>query len=154
MRKPSTASPRNSRRSLELSCSRPGASERSCTKLPCRSASTARSGLIAPSGKPKRFESSTTLCSSVSSLIPVARPRQPRCTGRSRVARSAAPGHRAAHPARAADRARRARAARSEEHTSELQSLRHLVCRLLLEKKKKQPYKQLPTHTKKTNTEQ
>src|SRR5262245_65003537 len=30
----------------------------------------------------------------------------------------------------------RARARRSEEHTSELQSLRHLVCRLLLEKKK------------------
>src|SRR5262245_64613727 len=29
------------------------------------------------------------------------------------------------------------REARSEEHTSELQSLRHLVCRLLLEKKKK-----------------
>src|SRR5258705_2241566 len=28
------------------------------------------------------------------------------------------------------------RATRSEEHTSELQSLRHLVCRLLLEKKK------------------
>src|SRR5437899_8607372 len=29
------------------------------------------------------------------------------------------------------------KALRSEEHTSELQSLRHLVCRLLLEKKKK-----------------
>src|SRR5436853_1976277 len=29
---------------------------------------------------------------------------------------------------------------RSEEHTSELQSLRHLVCRLLLEKKKTQFY--------------
>src|SRR5258705_8363036 len=29
-------------------------------------------------------------------------------------------------------------ALRSEEHTSELQSLRHLVCRLLLEKKKNQ----------------
>src|SRR5436853_4066280 len=28
---------------------------------------------------------------------------------------------------------------RSEEHTSELQSLRHLVCRLLLEKKKHGP---------------
>src|SRR2546425_10605408 len=28
---------------------------------------------------------------------------------------------------------------RSEEHTSELQSLAYLVCRLLLEKKKKQP---------------
>src|SRR5947199_10700416 len=33
-------------------------------------------------------------------------------------------------------RSRRFRS-RSEEHTSELQSLRHLVCRLLLEKKKK-----------------
>ena len=32
---------------------------------------------------------------------------------------------------------RLAEAKRSEEHTSELQSLRHLVCRLLLEKKKK-----------------
>src|SRR2546425_13317284 len=30
---------------------------------------------------------------------------------------------------------------RSEEHTSELQSLAYLVCRLLLEKKKKQTYK-------------
>src|SRR5262245_64628943 len=33
---------------------------------------------------------------------------------------------------------------RSEEHTSELQSLRHLVCRLLLEKKKKSPYRAAP----------
>src|SRR5437660_7564826 len=31
---------------------------------------------------------------------------------------------------------------RSEEHTSELQSRGHLVCRLLLEKKKKKPTKQ------------
>src|SRR3712207_8420215 len=31
-----------------------------------------------------------------------------------------------------------ARAGRSEEHTSELQSRQYLVCRLLLEKKKKQ----------------
>src|ERR1039458_17673 len=45
---------------------------------------------------------------------------------------------------------------RSEEHTSELQSLRHLVCRLLLEKKKKtretqkktyNPSTQVPTST-------
>src|SRR5947199_3837840 len=34
--------------------------------------------------------------------------------------------------------ANRDRPRRSEEHTSELQSLRHLVCRLLLEKKKTQ----------------
>src|SRR5262245_60182668 len=33
-------------------------------------------------------------------------------------------------------RVRLGTAVRSEEHTSELQSLRHLVCRLLLEKKK------------------
>src|SRR5437899_8793186 len=33
------------------------------------------------------------------------------------------------------------RLARSEEHTSELQSLRHLVCRLLLEKKKQKKTK-------------
>src|SRR3712207_8467288 len=34
--------------------------------------------------------------------------------------------------------ARRRSGARSEEHTSELQSRQYLVCRLLLEKKKKQ----------------
>src|SRR2546425_1557041 len=38
--------------------------------------------------------------------------------------------------------ARRFHRARSEEHTSELQSLAYLVCRLLLEKKKR------PTHTR------
>src|SRR3712207_6923198 len=36
------------------------------------------------------------------------------------------------------------RAARSEEHTSELQSRQYLVCRLLLEKKKN-PYHSVPT---------
>src|SRR6266487_4896705 len=34
----------------------------------------------------------------------------------------------------------RARSGRSEEHTSELQSPVHLVCRLLLEKKKEKTY--------------
>src|SRR5687767_15927167 len=38
----------------------------------------------------------------------------------------------------AADRLEQAGEGRSEEHTSELQSLAYLVCRLLLEKKKKQ----------------
>src|SRR5947199_5433526 len=42
----------------------------------------------------------------------------------------------AAVPVTATELAADARAVRSEEHTSELQSLRHLVCRLLLEKKK------------------
>src|SRR3712207_6860130 len=32
---------------------------------------------------------------------------------------------------------------RSEEHTSELQSRQYLVCRLLLEKKKKMPYNRI-----------
>src|SRR5258705_2209123 len=35
---------------------------------------------------------------------------------------------------------------RSEEHTSELQSLRHLVCRLLLEKKKNYNEQKCETH--------
>src|SRR2546423_7083353 len=42
-------------------------------------------------------------------------------------------GHRRSPRRRAGTRERR----RSEEHTSELQSLAYLVCRLLLEKKKK-----------------
>src|SRR3989449_8479252 len=47
--------------------------------------------------------------------------------------------HRRAHVERRHDRAEAARSRdrlRSEEHTSELQSRLHLVCRLLLEKKK------------------
>src|SRR2546422_3658092 len=36
---------------------------------------------------------------------------------------------------------------RSEEHTSELQSRLHLVCRLLLEKKKKRQTRHLKQHT-------
>src|ERR1035441_4938779 len=39
-------------------------------------------------------------------------------------------------------RAGMCKCSRSEEHTSELQSLRHLVCRLLLEKKKNGSTKQ------------
>src|SRR5262245_62777554 len=38
---------------------------------------------------------------------------------------------------------------RSEEHTSELQSLRHLVCRLLLEKKKKKNNNKIYTNSQK-----
>src|SRR2546425_4765343 len=44
------------------------------------------------------------------------------------------------------------RALRSEEHTSELQSLAYLVCRLLLEKKKKNTtQKKRQNENKKTN---
>src|SRR5438046_5465010 len=41
---------------------------------------------------------------------------------------------------------------RSEEHTSELQSLTNLVCRLLLEKKKKNKKKKNNTEKKRHNT--
>src|SRR5262245_21601794 len=41
---------------------------------------------------------------------------------------------------------------RSEEHTSELQSLRHLVCRLLLEKKKKKRKHKHKQNRKKSKT--
>src|SRR6266536_2747814 len=43
----------------------------------------------------------------------------------------------------------RRRRCRSEEHTSELQSRVDLVCRLLLEKKKKKKYKKLYKYSKK-----
>src|SRR5438445_10161115 len=36
---------------------------------------------------------------------------------------------------------------RSEEHTSELQSRQYLVCRLLLEKKKKKQHNNYPQHS-------
>src|SRR5438045_5709580 len=64
--------------------------------------------------------------------VPVGDPRQRRLTDdgvRAFVQRS---------DGRVLDRQRQLGLARSEEHTSELQSLRHLVCRLLLEKKKTQ----------------
>src|SRR5437899_9893326 len=41
---------------------------------------------------------------------------------------------------------------RSEEHTSELQSLRHLVCRLLLEKKKNKQKKKIEQDRRGTTT--
>src|SRR2546425_5294947 len=47
-------------------------------------------------------------------------------------------------------RATEAHVDRSEEHTSELQSLAYLVCRLLLEKKKKTT--KTPSHTIRTET--
>src|SRR2546422_5928288 len=57
---------------------------------------------------------------------------------RSRAALSRDVRHGALHgPARRPAQRRYEAEARSEEHTSELQSRLHLVCRLLLEKKKK-----------------
>src|SRR5262245_62386130 len=47
-------------------------------------------------------------------------------------------------PTSPAGKPRRIRNARSEEHTSELQSLRHLVCRLLLEKKTQAKHSEEP----------
>src|SRR5438876_1459909 len=48
-------------------------------------------------------------------------------------------------------RSQRVHAERSEEHTSELQSPVHLVCRLLLEKKKKMQNKKYIYKSKKNN---
>src|SRR5687768_17806102 len=50
---------------------------------------------------------------------------------------AAAPLRRSASSRRRRNRGRSLPPSRSEEHTSELQSRLHLVCRLLLEKKKK-----------------
>src|SRR5687768_18341992 len=64
---------------------------------------------------------------------------QGRCATRLRYAPTSEQGPPLSHfPAPAAQSAV-GRLARSEEHTSELQSRLHLVCRLLLEKKKTKP---------------
>src|SRR5438046_7335704 len=70
---------------------------------------------------------------------------------RSQLRRRALPARpRALH--RHGDRGRRAAGglSRSEEHTSELQSLTNLVCRLLLEKKKKKKKTKKKQKTEKT----
>src|SRR5437870_6222977 len=55
------------------------------------------------------------------------------------IARPPRPPAKRQNPKRSLCARRRAQSDRSEEHTSELQSRGHLVCRLLLEKKKIQP---------------
>src|SRR5438874_13097065 len=65
-----------------------------------------------------------------STLFPYTTLFRSRAPGGSRPAAGHGPGRRRV-------RRGRARGPRSEEHTSELQSRRDLVCRLLLEKKKK-----------------
>src|SRR2546422_3133062 len=63
-----------------------------------------------------------------------------RSVSRSRSGRTV-PGAGARDSRRGATRAAAPGGSRSEEHTSELQSRLHLVCRLLLEKKKKRTIK-------------
>src|SRR5258707_7393372 len=60
-----------------------------------------------------------------------------RSAGRGPPLLSRKPSGRAAERARFGVENRRREGARSDEHTSELQSRQYLVCRLLLEKKKK-----------------
>src|SRR5438093_6439549 len=67
--------------------------------------------------------------------------------GRERGEGSARPRARRQRPAPARRSAARGR--RSEEHTSELQSLTNLVCRLLLEKKKKKNKNKMQRRNKK-----
>src|SRR3712207_7017409 len=57
---------------------------------------------------------------------------------RSSASRSSAPGRTSGPRPSGRSSGRRRSRARSEEHTSELQSRQYLVCRLLLEKKKKE----------------
>src|SRR3712207_8922924 len=88
---------------------------------------------------------------SLHDALPISRERGRRSAGPSRPR----PGTWLARTSRAAgrpaDRPRRPnRADRSEEHTSELQSRQYLVCRLLLEKKKKQ--KIIHVYNKKPHT--
>src|SRR5467141_392436 len=69
----------------------------------------------------------------------ISRDRPPIPTGYTHHSRAAGSGRSSSVPVTAARRGKRP--ARSEEHTSELQSHLNLVCRLLLEKKKKKKKK-------------
>src|SRR5262245_65076651 len=62
-------------------------------------------------------------------------PRAPSPAGCARTSRDRLEGRAGGSPRRAGSSGGPGPRRRSEEHTSELQSLRHLVCRLLLEKK-------------------
>src|SRR3712207_8058675 len=75
----------------------------------------------------------TTLFRSPRSGIPL----RTRTTTKRLPAAEPAPGTHSPETTRAPPSCCRARPERSEEHTSELQSRQYLVCRLLLEKKKK-----------------
>src|SRR5439155_26743681 len=85
---------------------------RRSSDLLCNRCSRARSPASAPCGSSKRSAPMRPTHGCI-------RPHPARCLGRSTESRKT-----------------RARHFRSEEHTSELQSRGHLVCRLLLEKKK------------------
>src|SRR2546425_7308720 len=81
----------------------------------------------------------TTLFRSRHTPPPTTRSRRRRTPSVSTAATSSTP--------RPRGRCRSGSTTRSEEHTSELQSLAYLVCRLLLEKKKKQKNKQWSCNT-------
>src|SRR5258708_10465512 len=70
---------------------------------------------------------------SLHDALPILPAAPPAASRRARAAAAPAPTRKTAR--------NRSSAARSEEHTSELQSPDHLVCRLLLEKKKKSLYR-------------
>src|SRR5262249_60606396 len=84
----------------------------------------------------------TTLFRSSIASSPVVTLSRPCVSHRNASARSAA--HFTGRP--------KARAARSEEHTSELQSLTNLVCRLLLEKKKTKTVRSPTRHSSTLST--
>src|SRR2546422_8001301 len=79
-----------------------------------------------------------SLSSSPLTLPPMPAPRSPYFLTPSSSCGAARSGCCNATEAKATKRSGFAAQARSEEHTSELQSRLHLVCRLLLEKKKKE----------------
>src|SRR2546422_9154631 len=80
---------------------------------------------------------------SLHDALPISRTNQTACPQEAPVARLGIPTRgklrpdAQIHPGGPHPRARQPSQTRSEEHTSELQSRLHLVCRLLLEKKKK-----------------
>src|SRR3954467_3365919 len=106
----------------------PAVSGAACARRPCARCAGAPAARRAPGGP--------TLTSSCFFFLMIRRPPRSTLFPYTTLFRSGAPGHGRRRPAQRR-RGVRGRRSRSEDHTSELQSHDNLVCRLLLEKKKK-----------------
>src|SRR5262245_64050802 len=98
--------------------------------------------MLRPPPRPTRFPYTTLFRSEISWFTTPGSTTARRSTGSTERMRSIREHSTTTPPPSAIAPPERPVPARSEEHTSELQSLRHLVCRLLLEKKKHQQSRQ------------
>src|SRR5215831_16088865 len=133
---------------------RPSVQPRSCSPCPIAAISDRATGSVSANTTSTPMRRITCgCCARAASGHPAATPPPAIASFRAvayRLSARTRPAHRWPAPAAGLLAFSRLAQGRSEEHTSELQSLRHLVCRLLLEKKKKKIKPPLLSKKKKT----